>query len=103
MVRHEHTPNFPGEWKNANVELIRVDGPPSPTGKCNDTHDGPVPFSMAPEQLYTAIVPPFCLEEGQRYQIKFTFDQHDGAKSDPKANILIDSVWSYNRYIIEAA
>jgi hypothetical protein len=48
---------------------------------------------MSPEKMYTDIAPPFCLEEGQRYQIKFTFDQYDPAKNDPKANILIDAVW----------
>ena len=47
---------------------------------------------MSPGRLYTDIAPPFCLEEGQRYQIKFTFDQYDPAKTDPKANILIDAV-----------
>ena len=41
---------------------------------------------MTPDKLYTEIAPPFCLEEGQRYQIKFTFDQFDPAKTDPKAN-----------------
>ena len=63
-----------------------------PAGKCNETIDGPVPFSMSPDNLFTEIVPPFCLEEGKRYQIKLTFDQYDDAKSDPKSNILIDSV-----------
>jgi hypothetical protein len=56
--------------------------------------DGPVPFSMSPDQMYTDVLPPFCLEEGKRYQIKLTFDQYDDAKSDPKSNILIDSVSS---------
>ena len=50
---------------------------------------------MTPDKLYTEIAPPFCLEEGQRYQIKFTFDQFDPAKTDPKANILIDSVTNF--------
>ncbi len=92
VVRHEHNPNYPNPWENAKVELIRVDGPVNPEGKCNETVDGEIPFSMSPDKPYTEIEPPLCLEEGQRYQIKFTFDQYDPATPDPKANILIDSV-----------
>ena len=73
------------------ISLFNLD----PAGKCNETIDGPVPFSMSPDKPYTDVVPPFCLEEGKRYQIKLTFDQFDPAKSDPKANILIDSVWYF--------
>jgi hypothetical protein len=92
VLRHEHNPAYPNAWENANVELVRVDGPVNPSGKCNDTHDGQMPFSMKPDNLYTEISPALCLEEGQRYQIKFTFDLYDPAAPDTKHNILIDSV-----------
>jgi len=45
VIRHEHTPNFPNEWNKGSVELIRVDGPPNPEGKCNSTEDGPFTVS----------------------------------------------------------
>ena len=32
VVRHEHNPSFPNQWENANVELIRIDGPVNPSG-----------------------------------------------------------------------
>ena len=92
IVRHEHDPNYPNVWENANVELVRIDGPVDPNGKCNETVDGKISFSMAPDKPYTEIVPALCLEEGQRYQLKFTFDQYDPGAPDRKANILIDSV-----------
>jgi hypothetical protein len=31
-------------------------------------------FSMSPDKLYSNIVPPFCLEEGQRYQVTISHD-----------------------------
>ena len=92
VIRHEHLPEDPNEWKEANVELIRIDGPPDPTGKCKDAQDGKIPFSMSPDQLYTEITPPLCLEEGQRYELKFTFDHYDPAAPSISHNILIDSI-----------
>ena len=93
VVRHEHKPEYPNEWNDANVELIRVDGPVNPAGTCNHTQDGKIPFSMNPDSTYTEIVdPPLCLEEGQRYKIQLTFDQYDAGAPNPGANILIDSV-----------
>ena len=47
---------------------------------------------MSTDQPFTEIAPSLCLEEGQRYQLKFTFDRYDPGAPDPKANILIDSV-----------
>lgn len=92
VIRHEHDPKFPNAWENANVELVRIDGPVNPEGKCNQTQDGKIEFSMQPDNSFTEIPNPICLEEGQRYQLKFTFDQYDPGAPDPKANILIDSI-----------
>ncbi len=97
VVRHEHNPNYPNQWEDAKVELVRIDGPVNPAGRCNETQDGEIPFAMAPDKTYTEITPPLCLEEGQRYEIKFTFPQYDPAAPDPKANILIDSVSTTTR------
>ena len=33
VVRHEHVPNYPGDWQAAKVDLERIDGPPDPSGK----------------------------------------------------------------------
>ena len=49
-------------------------------------------FSMPPDTKQTTITPSLCLEEGKRYQIKFTFNQYDPATPSPKAIINIDSV-----------
>ena len=96
VVRHEHNPDSPNTWENANVELIRIDGPVDPEGKCNDTQDGKIPFSMEAGTTVTEITPPLCLEEGQRYQLKFSFDQYDSGSPDPTKSILIDSVSTFN-------
>ncbi len=98
IVRYEHLPNHPNQWEDVKVELIRVDGLADPEGRCKDANDGPISMSLPstspdgstlrfnelPEQL--------CLEEGQRYQIKLTFDQYDANTDDPSASILVDSV-----------
>eukprot|EP00094_Tigriopus_californicus_P009037 TCALIF_08711-PA protein Name:"Similar to LanB1 Laminin subunit beta-1 (Drosophila melanogaster)" AED:0.08 eAED:0.08 QI:0/0.86/0.81/1/0.86/0.87/16/623/1807 len=92
VVRYQQQPNHPNPWDNAKIELIRIDGAPDPNGKCNETNDGPTQFSMPNNQRHTIVGNPVCLEEGQRYQIKLTFDQYDPNTPDPKSNILIDSI-----------
>lgn len=92
VVRHETIPNHPNTWQDARAELIRIDGPPDPNGKCANTNDGPIQFSMANNERHTVLASPFCLEEGQRYQVKLSFPQYDQAAPDPKASVLIDSV-----------
>lgn len=47
---------------------------------------------MDSRQKHSTIIPPLCLEDGKRYQIKLTFDRYDENNPDPKASILIDSV-----------
>lgn len=92
VVRYQQQPNHPNPWEKAKVELIRIDGAPDPNGKCKESNDGPTQFSMPSQQRHTIVGNPVCLEEGQRYQIKLTFDQYDPNTPDPKSNILIDSV-----------
>jgi hypothetical protein len=95
VVRYEHVPNYPNQWEDVKVELIRIDGPPG-DGKCNATDDGPTSFPLPigadGSQKHTVAPNPLCLEEGQRYQIKLTFDQYDANNPDPKSSILLDSV-----------
>ena len=79
VVRYEHQPNHPNQWEQANVEFVRIDGPPNPEGKCNETNDDPRPFVMSPDQKHSVVPGPLCLEEGQRYEIVLTFDQYDNA------------------------
>ena len=55
-------------------------------------------FTMLPDTLHTIIEPTICLENGKRYQLKFTFDQYEDGSPNTKASIYIDSV---SKYIIE--
>ena len=89
VIRHEHDPNFPNTWETAQWELI-PDGTPNPE-KCNYTLDEQNSFSMEAGTTHTEIAEPLCLEEGQSYKLKFTFDQYEANPND-QANILIDSV-----------
>src|SRR5438093_1254771 len=50
IVRYEHQPNHPNQWEYAKAEFVRIDGPPSPDGKCNETNDDVRPFAMDPQQ-----------------------------------------------------
>lgn len=92
VVRYEHQPNHPNQWEQATAELIPIDGPPDPDGKCNTTDDSKRSFKMSPDQRHTLVQGPLCLEEGKRYEILLSFDQYDDANPDRKASILIDSV-----------
>lgn len=95
IVRYEHMPNFPNQYEDVKVELIRIDGNVSADGNCaNVTYgDGPTSFPLPnSKQKHTIAPDPLCLEEGARYQIKFTIDQYDVNNPDSKSSILIDSV-----------
>ena len=95
IVRYEHMPNYPNQFEDVKVELIRLDGNVSADGHCaNVTYgDGPTSFPLPnSKQKHTQVPHPLCLEEGARYQIKFTMDQYDVNNPDSKSSILIDSV-----------
>ena len=91
VIRHDHHPDYPLAWEKATVQLITVGDPINPNGTCKDAINDPIEFVMNPEQTFTVIEPPLCLEEGQQYKIKFTFDQYQDSP-DPAASIYIDSV-----------
>ena len=69
-----------------------LDGEPiNLNGTCQDAQNETIDFSMDPEETFTEITT-ICLEEGQDYKLKFTFDRYDPAVPDPAKNIFIDSV-----------
>ena len=69
-----------------------LDGEPvNLNGTCQDAQNETIDFSMDPEETFTEITT-ICLEEGQDYKLKFTFDRYDPAVPDPSKNIFIDSV-----------
>ena len=95
VVRYEHMPNFPNQYEDVKVELIRIDGNITEDSHCaNVTYgDGPTSFPLPnSKQKHTVAPDPLCLEEGARYQIKFLIDQYDVNNPDSKSSILIDSV-----------
>jgi hypothetical protein len=118
IIRYEHDPKFSNQWEKVTYEVITLDGPPSgqcvgpggegtevprndsssANGSSNDTQLDLThaittgEFSMPPDTKQTTITPSLCLEEGKRYQIKFTFNQYDPATPSPNAIINIDSV-----------
>ena len=69
-----------------------LDGEPiNLNGTCQDAQNETIDFAMNPEETFTEITT-ICLEEGQDYKLKFTFDRYDPAVPDPSKNIFIDSV-----------
>ena len=71
---------------------VSLDGEPiNLNGTCQDAQNETIDFSMDPEETFTEITT-ICLEEGQDYKLKFTFDRYDPAVPDPSKNIFIDSV-----------
>ena len=91
VLRYSHLPTHPATWETVTVELVRVDGPADPSGKCAGADDGPIPIQLPAGQRSQEIPMPFCLENGQRYQVKLTFSQYDPSQPT-QANIYIDSV-----------
>ena len=94
VIRHEHQPDSPNTWKLATVELLDSNYQPfNLSGTCENStaENGPIEFAMEPDVTATQIAP-LCLEEGQPYYIKFTFDNYDPAAPDRAKNIYIDSV-----------
>ena len=89
-------PNFPNQYEDVKVELVRIDGNVNTTTShcANVTYnDGPTSFPLSnSKQKHTQAPDPLCLEEGAWYQIKFTIDQYDVNNPDSKSSILIDSV-----------
>ena len=73
------------------MELILVGDRLNPNGTCPDVQNETIEFSMDPDVTFTEIAT-LCLEEGQDYKLKFTFDKYDPAAPDPAKNIYIDSV-----------
>ena len=72
-----------------------LDGEPiNLNGTCQDAQNETIDFAMNPEETFTEITT-LCLEEGQDYKLKFTFDRYDPAVPDPSKNIFIDSVSFY--------
>ena len=91
VIRYSHLPTHPDSWESVNVELIRLDGPADPSGKCSQAENGPVPVSLPAGNISQELSSSFCLERGQRYQIRLTFSQYDPVQPT-QANIYIDSV-----------
>ena len=91
IIRYEHDPNNPTDWDRVTVELDRMNGPADPMGRCKDAVDT-LELSLAAGTQHTGLDQPFCLESGQRYQVKLIFDQWAPSNPTPGAKILIDSV-----------
>ncbi len=104
VVRYEHLPSHPDEWKNARAELVSLDedddddddqsgGDDGEKRRCGNQTSQEISFQMPPQQRHVALeADPLCLEEGKRYQLVLHFDQYSDTNPDPKANILIDAV-----------
>ena len=92
VVRYAHLPASPNSWETVTAELVRVDGPPDPTGRCSAaSEEGVVRLGLPAGQISQEVYPPLCLEQGQRYQVKLTFLQYDPVQPG-QASIYIDSV-----------
>jgi hypothetical protein len=96
VVRYAHLRSSPRTWESVAAELIRVDGPPDPTGRCSVSAaaagEGPeiIRLSLPAGQTSQKAAAAVCLEEGQRYQIKLTFLEYDPAERSLAA-IYVDS------------
>jgi len=91
VVRYAHLPTHPDTWDAVGMQLIRIDGPADPSGKCSGADDGPLPVSLPAGGISVEAPLPFCLEVGQRYQVKLVFNRYDPVQPS-QANIYIDAI-----------
>ena len=91
VIRYQHDPTNPTDWDQVTIELDRMNGPADPLGPCSDATDT-LQVSLPAGGINTGLEQPFCLESGQRYQVRLKFDQWSPVSPDPGAKILIDSV-----------
>ena len=69
VIRYAHLPTHPDTWEAVTVNLVRVDGPADPSGRCSNANDGPVMVSLPAGASSVELPTTFCLEAGQRYRV----------------------------------
>lgn len=93
-VQLRYSPQIRGSWEDVRISVIRPDaiGHDSACYNTNPLEEQERLLRLNEYESNTIALPDLCLEEGKTYKFIVSFHRQSAYESNPKAQILIDSV-----------
>lgn len=86
------------DWEDASIIILKPNDfdPEGPCGESEESYGEKIHFRLPDREMSTVAVRNVCFEEGKPYKFKITFRRQSFEEDNPVAQILIDSVSSFD-------